>query len=539
MTAHDNRRIFGLRQFGDFRAQFWPIHGDMHEQQFDQGAIGIAHIDGHHIRKILRVRIDVAANRRNVSDLCEFVQDLQISDIAGMKDMNRMLRGNVFAGFGVRRAVRIGNEHKARVIFGNFQRFSLMAQVRRSGISRFHGPVLARVEAIAKDEWDEGTTCQTGLPGAELSTLGHRIQIVTRKNPLFPFSHCHLPALPDIIEAMKKSIGLFCVAATLFAACDDNGKPPRSTSSSSSSSSSGEGASSSGQAGSGGNASSSGSSSGTAGMGGNGGNAGAGGMGGNAGASIGGAGPGGGGNGGAGGSGGGGPGILSQPTYDAVMVFQNEHVADAPMGIAWDGSSFWVGGNGTLGGFTEARYDGTGKFLADYQPGIGFAAIYTKGDGTSPVFARANTWLVVEKQISPGQWSGVMTLAGPSPPAATGIAWDADHNEFIALIDGILNRWDSTGQALAQIPFQDFGTMNGEGNYPANRRVAWAYGYYLTYSKQYISAWNGAGIRVASAKLNGAGIVDFDSAWSFSFAQGKAWVVDSAQGMWRGYVIAP
>ncbi len=521
----------------------------MHQQQLDQGAIGIAHIDGHHIRKILRMRIDVASNRRNFSDLCEFVQDLQISDIACVKNMSRMLRGNVFGGSRVRRAMRISDEHEAPVVFGNLQRFSLMAQVRRSGMSRFHRPVLARVEASAKGEWDEVTTCQTGLPGAELSTLGQLIQMVPRKIHSFFFSHCPLPALPDILDPMKKSMGLFCVAAMLFAACDDNGKTPSSASSSSSSS--GEGASSSGVAGSGGNASSSGSSSGTAGMGGNGGNggnagaggmggnAGAGGMGGNGGASAGGAGPGGGGNGGAGGNGGGGPGILSQPTYDAVMVFQNEHVADAPMGLAWDGSSFWVGGNGTLGGFTEARYDGTGKFLADYQPGIGFSAIYTKGDGTSPVFARANTWLVVEKQISPGQWSGVMTLAGPSPPAATGIAWDADHNEFIALIDGVLNRWNSTGQALAQVPFQNFGTMNGEGNYPANRRVAWAYGYYLTYSKQYISAWNSAGIRVASAKLNGAGVVDFDSAWSFSFAQGKAWVVDSAQGMWRGYVIAP
>ncbi len=346
---------------------------------------------------------------------------------------------------------------------------------------------------------------------------------------------------------MKNPIGLWCMVALLFVACDDNGKNPTTSSSSSSSGGdAGAGGSTSSTSSSSSSSNSSGtssSSSGLGGAGGNGGAAGAGGMGGNAGASAGGAGPGGsggtGGNGGSGGMGGGGPGLLSQPGYDAVMVFQNEHVADAPMGIAWDGSSFWVGGNGTLGGFTEARYDGTGKFLADYQPGIGFSAIYTKGDGTSPVFARANTWLVVERQLSPGQWSGEMTLAGPSPPAATGIAWDADHNEFIALMDGILYRWDSTGKALAQVPFQNFGTMNSEGNYPANRRIAWAYGYYLTYSKQYISAWNSAGVRVASAKLNGAGVTDFDSAWSFSFAQGKAWVVDNAQGKWRGYVITP
>lgn len=244
--------------------------------------------------------------------------------------------------------------------------------------------------------------------------------------------------------------------------------------------------------------------------------------------------------GGAGGSGGApGPGILSKVSYDATMVFQNKPVADTPMGIAWDGSSFWVGGNSTVGGFTETRYDGTGKLLASYQPSLTFSAIYTKGDGTSPVFARAATWLVVEQQTAPGQWSAPMTLEGPDPPAATGIAWDTDHSEFIALMDGILHRWDSMGKALPNVPFQDFGTMNNEAAYPAGRRVAWAYGYYLTYSKQYISAWNSAGVRVASAKLNGAGVTDFDSAWSFSFAQGKAWVVDNAQGFWRGYVIAP
>ena len=284
-----------------------------------------------------------------------------------------------------------------------------------------------------------------------------------------------------------------------------------------------------GQAGKGGN----GVTSGSGGSGGTGGLGGTGGAGGSAGAG------GSGGAGGAGGSGGAAPGLLSQATYDAVMVFSNHHVTDTPMGIAWDGSSFWVGGNGTLGGFTEVSYDGTGKYVASYEPGIGFSAIYTKGDGAGPVFGRAPTWNVVEKQISPGQWSGVATLAGGDPPVATGIAWDADHNEYIALMDGILHRWDSTGQSLPEIPFQSFGTMNNEGAYPANRRVAWAYGYYLTYSKQFISAWNNAGMRVASAKLNGAGVTDFDSAWSFSFAQGKAWVVDSAQGNWRGYVIVP
>ena len=82
-------------------------------------------------------------------------------------------------------------------------------------------------------------------------------------------------------------------------------------------------------------------------------------------------------------------------------------------------------------------------------------------------------------------------------------------------------------------------SANNEGAYPAGRRVAWAYGHYLTYSDMVISAWDQSGARVASATLNGAGMTDFDSALSFSFAQGKAWVVDSYQGSRRGYDITP
>jgi hypothetical protein len=210
-----------------------------------------------------------------------------------------------------------------------------------------------------------------------------------------------------------------------------------------------------------------------------------------------------------------------------------------PTGIAWDGASFWVGGDGNLGGFTEVRYDAAGGYLESFEPGVGFAAIYTKGDGTGPVYGRQLTWNNVMMQTSPGQWSEPLTLAGGNPPTMTGIAWDADHGEYIALMDGTLHRWNAAGQSLPEIVFQGFGSMNDEGAYPAGRRVAWAYGHYLTYSDTVISAWDASGARVASAVLEGAGTTDFDSALSFSFAQGKAWVVDSSQGNWRGYVIVP
>jgi hypothetical protein len=242
---------------------------------------------------------------------------------------------------------------------------------------------------------------------------------------------------------------------------------------------------------------------------------------------------------GTGGAGGGGLGFLSNASYDAVMVFPNHPVVYTPTGLAWDGSSFWVGGDGNLGGFTEVRYDGTGQYVASYQPGIGFSSIYTKGDGTGPVFGRELTWNNVEQQTSPGQWSAPYTLAGGNPLTMTAIVWDADHSEHIGLMDGTLHRWNATGQSLPNIQFQGYGTMSGESTYPRGRRVVWAYGHYFTYAGPIISAWDAAGTRVATATLNGAGTTDFDSYLSFSFAQGKVWVLDSSQGSWRGYDIAP
>jgi len=259
------------------------------------------------------------------------------------------------------------------------------------------------------------------------------------------------------------------------------------------------------------------------------------------GANAGGANVGGGNAGGGGGAGGGtsGPGLLGQASYDAAMVFPNHSLLYTPTGIAWDGTSFWVGGDGNLGGFTEVRYDGAGNYLASYEPGVGFSAIYTKGDGTSPVFGRQLTWNNVMKQNTPGQWSEPSTLAGGNPPVMMGVAWDDVHGEYIGLQDGTLHRWNAAGQALANVTFQGFGSVVGEDAYPSGRRVAFAYGHYLTYVDTVISAWDADGNRVASSVLNGAGTTDFDSALSFSFAQGKVWVVDSAQGTWRGYVIAP
>ena len=49
-----------------------------------------------------------------------------------------------------------------------------------------------------------------------------------------------------------------------------------------------------------------------------------------------------------------------------------------------------------------------------------------------------------------------------------------------------------------------------------------------------LSAWDGAGTRVGTTELIGAGQT-FDSHFSFSWAQGQVWVIDVANGTWRGY----
>src|SRR5205085_1671739 len=95
-------------------------------------------------------------------------------------------------------------------------------------------------------------------------------------------------------------------------------------------------------------------------------------------------------------------------------------------------------------------------------------------------------------------------------------------------------RWDLAGNYLGATSLSGFGTMLNEINYPQERGIAAAGGYYLTYSDSVLSAWDASGNRVGTTVLNGAGN-SFDSDFSLSYANGRVFIVDQAGGSWRGY----
>jgi hypothetical protein len=101
---------------------------------------------------------------------------------------------------------------------------------------------------------------------------------------------------------------------------------------------------------------------------------------------------------------------------------------------------------------------------------------------------------------------------------------------------GTVSRWSTNGTYLGSVTLQGYGSVSGEVNFPANRGIAVAGAFWLTYNgNQILSIWDANGNRLAQATLEGAGISQYDSPFSFSYCNGKVWVVDAAGGTWRGY----
>jgi hypothetical protein len=84
------------------------------------------------------------------------------------------------------------------------------------------------------------------------------------------------------------------------------------------------------------------------------------------------------------------------------------------------------------------------------------------------------------------------------------------------------------------LAFNDHLSVRRGAKLQQNRGVAGAGDYWFTYSNGFVSAWDAGGNRVDQATLTGAG-TSFDSHFSFSYANGRFWIVDAPGGAWRGF----
>jgi hypothetical protein len=202
--------------------------------------------------------------------------------------------------------------------------------------------------------------------------------------------------------------------------------------------------------------------------------------------------------------------------------------------MAFDGSNYWSCSGGTPSGLRLARYDTNGNVLGTYSPGLDFRSVFT--DGAGVILARAYADPTIYRQYSPGVFvpSGV-TLAGGSLDLNSAVMMNAAGTEYVALSNGVVSRWNPAGTFIGAVSLQGFGTLAGETNTPQNVKLSTFGNFWLTGNGLgIISVWDTTGIRLAQLNLRAAG-TSADSQWSFSYCNGKVFIVDVAGGSWRGY----
>jgi len=229
---------------------------------------------------------------------------------------------------------------------------------------------------------------------------------------------------------------------------------------------------------------------------------------------------------------------IFQPSYNQTTSFDGSpaRLEQHPMGITFDGDHYWTCAGGSPGGNRLADFDSNGNYVASYQPGIDFRAVFTVGGNGAQVYGRGFSSSNILRMTSPGVFVTHVTLAGGIPDSQSNVVFNGAGNEYIAHSNGTISRWDLSGNSLASVALSGYGSMFSEDLYPNNRGVISAGGYYLTYSNGNLSAWDAVGTRVGTTVLNGAG-TNFDSHFSFGWGNNMVWVADGLNMTWRGYLI--
>lgn len=228
----------------------------------------------------------------------------------------------------------------------------------------------------------------------------------------------------------------------------------------------------------------------------------------------------------------------SAPIILGFSVHTNVTFTDAlpstTMTMAFDGTNYWSCSGGSPSGVRLARYALSGALVATYSPGLDFRSVFTRADGT--VLARVYNSGVIYQQTSPGVFanSGI-TLTGGTLDSQSSVVLNSAGNEYQAMSGGVVSRWSTNGTYVGNVTLSGFGAVTGEIVSPQNRGLGVLGNLWLTYNgTNILSIWDTNGNRVTQLTLPGAG-TNFDSAYSFSFCNGKVFIVDVAGGKWRGF----
>jgi hypothetical protein len=219
--------------------------------------------------------------------------------------------------------------------------------------------------------------------------------------------------------------------------------------------------------------------------------------------------------------------------YFPSFTFSNG-LESTTMPVAYDGTNYWSCCGGGASGVRYAQYDTNGNLLATFSPGLDFRSIFTDGNGI--VLARQYNDTNIYVQTSPGVFvpSGV-ALDGGSLNVQSSVVFNGAGTEYDAMSGGVVTRWDPDGNLIGTVALQGFGSITNENGTYTGRGLAAFGNFWLTYNGGGIlSVWDTFGNRLATCTLAGAG-TNYESDYSFCYCNGKAFVVDSATGLWRGY----
>ena len=209
-------------------------------------------------------------------------------------------------------------------------------------------------------------------------------------------------------------------------------------------------------------------------------------------------------------------------------------LASTTMGLTFDGTNYWSCSGGGPTGVRLASYSLTGVMVTNYSPGLDFRSLFIGPGGI--VMARAFNTNAIYEMTNPGAFapSGV-TLSGGALSSQDAVVLNGAGTEFDVINSGVISRWSTNGSYLGTVNLTGFGTVPGENVYPQNRSLAAMDNLWLTYNgTNLVSIWDTSGNRLTELTLPGTG-TNFDSQYSFSYANRKVFIVDKAGSSWRGF----
>ena len=221
-----------------------------------------------------------------------------------------------------------------------------------------------------------------------------------------------------------------------------------------------------------------------------------------------------------------------QTNYVSSQTISNA-LPTTVMTMAFDGTGYWGCSGGSTTGTRLARYDILGNLQATYSPGLDFRSVFTDAGGN--LYARTFASPIIYRQTAPGVFSNYLTLASAALDVQAAVVLNGSGSEYIAMSGGVVSHWLTDGTFLGTVNLVGFGSLAGENLSPQNRGVAAIGNYWVTYNGNgVISFWDNTGNRVWQSTLLGSGSAS-DSGFSFSYCNGKVFVLNTSVGNWLGY----